>query len=259
MREQVEIDLGPRAPGRARHDRRPGRGRPSCRRCCGAPHGHDEAVAALRGMIDVMLLDSDDMPRRRPRGSRAREEELRVRVRRRPRVAAHDAVARAAGGELRPARRAGRRWRRSTGSRPPPVELDRERAAARRLARLAPALGDPAAGGGERRRPAWTGVHRQLALDRDRARARPSRKCPGLAGVTVACERVRAVAGPRPRAACARTRRSRGARRAQLAGARSLARRGRDPRRGRPAGAAARSHLRPGARRCAEEFCAAER
>jgi glucose-6-phosphate dehydrogenase assembly protein OpcA len=27
-----------------------------------SPHGHDEAVGALRGMIDVMLLDSDDMP-----------------------------------------------------------------------------------------------------------------------------------------------------------------------------------------------------
>lgn len=27
-----------------------------------APHGHDEAVDALRGLIDVMLLDSDDLP-----------------------------------------------------------------------------------------------------------------------------------------------------------------------------------------------------
>ncbi|HZE05509.1 MAG TPA: glucose-6-phosphate dehydrogenase assembly protein OpcA [Solirubrobacteraceae bacterium] len=27
-----------------------------------SPHGHDEAVDALRGMTDVMLLDSDDMP-----------------------------------------------------------------------------------------------------------------------------------------------------------------------------------------------------
>jgi hypothetical protein len=27
-----------------------------------SPHGHDEAVAALQGMVDVMLLDSDDMP-----------------------------------------------------------------------------------------------------------------------------------------------------------------------------------------------------
>ena len=26
------------------------------------PHGHDDAVTALRGMIDVTLLDSDDMP-----------------------------------------------------------------------------------------------------------------------------------------------------------------------------------------------------
>src|SRR5438270_7337203 len=27
-----------------------------------SPHGHDEALAALQGMIDVLLLDSDDMP-----------------------------------------------------------------------------------------------------------------------------------------------------------------------------------------------------
>jgi glucose-6-phosphate dehydrogenase assembly protein OpcA len=27
-----------------------------------APHGHEDAVTALRGIIDVMLLDSDDMP-----------------------------------------------------------------------------------------------------------------------------------------------------------------------------------------------------
>jgi glucose-6-phosphate dehydrogenase assembly protein OpcA len=38
-----------------------------------APHGHHEAVAALRGMIDVMLLDSDDAPE--PDGGLGRAQE----------------------------------------------------------------------------------------------------------------------------------------------------------------------------------------
>jgi glucose-6-phosphate dehydrogenase assembly protein OpcA len=41
-----------------------------------SPHGHDEAVSALRGMIDVMLLDSDDMPD--PAAALARAEDERA-------------------------------------------------------------------------------------------------------------------------------------------------------------------------------------
>ena len=71
--------------------------------------------------------------------------------------------------------------------------------------------------------------------------------CAGLAGVTVPVrERLLAVARPRPAAVCARASRSPG-RSSELAGARRLARRGRDPRRRRPSGAASRS--RPTARR----------
>ncbi len=41
-----------------------------------SPHGHDEAVDTLRGMIDVMLLDSDDSsrPRTASRGRRTRSQ-----------------------------------------------------------------------------------------------------------------------------------------------------------------------------------------
>src|SRR5207302_1482670 len=38
------------------------------------PHGHDDATEALRGMIDVMLLDSDDVPE--PAEGLARAQEL---------------------------------------------------------------------------------------------------------------------------------------------------------------------------------------
>ena len=59
MREQVEIDMGP--------DHLPGLETivdpvviSEIPTVLWAPHGHHDAVAALRGMIDVMLLDSDD-------------------------------------------------------------------------------------------------------------------------------------------------------------------------------------------------------
>jgi glucose-6-phosphate dehydrogenase assembly protein OpcA len=39
-----------------------------------SPHGHDEAAAALRDVIDVMLLDSDDMPDAGAALARAQEE-----------------------------------------------------------------------------------------------------------------------------------------------------------------------------------------
>jgi glucose-6-phosphate dehydrogenase assembly protein OpcA len=40
-----------------------------------SPHGHDEAVRALRGLMDVMLVDSDDLPE--PADAFDRAEELR--------------------------------------------------------------------------------------------------------------------------------------------------------------------------------------
>ena len=150
------------------------------------PHGHDEAVTALRGITDVILLDSDDCPTR-TRGSRARGG-AEVGVRCRPRVAAHDPVARAPGGELRPARApAGAGGDRRVHD-PPPVELDRERAAARRLARVAPALGHPAAG---RRRtaPACAGGPTPAARATSRSGSRrPTRRCRGSPESPCACE-----------------------------------------------------------------------
>ena len=73
-------------------------------------------------------------------------------------------------------------------------------------------------------------------------------EAPGLAGVTVAaCDGLLAVARPRPGGLRAQER-TRDGQRARVEGARRLARRGRDPRRGRAPGAAARPDLRPGAR-----------
>jgi glucose-6-phosphate dehydrogenase assembly protein OpcA len=73
MREQVEIDMGP--------DHLPGLETivdpiviaelPTVLWC---PHGHEAAVDALRGMIDVMLLDSDDWPEPSTGLARAEEE-----------------------------------------------------------------------------------------------------------------------------------------------------------------------------------------
>ena len=152
-----------------------------------SPHGHAEAVESMRRMIDVMLLDSDDGDGRRRR-VRVRRRAAQERLRRRPGVAAHDAVARAAGLELRSAV-AARAARPDRADRDPPPRDDRtERAAARRLARLAARLEARAAA----RRPATRRL-RGRGPARDGARsswyaASPaSRTCPGCAGVTVDC------------------------------------------------------------------------
>jgi glucose-6-phosphate dehydrogenase assembly protein OpcA len=61
MREQVEIDIGPDHLERLDTIVDPVivSEIPTMLWC---PHGHEEAVRALRGMTDVMLLDSDDQP-----------------------------------------------------------------------------------------------------------------------------------------------------------------------------------------------------
>ncbi len=73
MVEQVEIDMG--------HDHLPGLQTivdpvviAEIPTVLWAPHGHHEAVAALRGMIDVMLLDTDDAPEADGGLGRAEEE-----------------------------------------------------------------------------------------------------------------------------------------------------------------------------------------
>ena len=197
MREQVEIDMGPEhltgletivdpiviselptvlwSPARPR---RGGRG-------AARDDRRDPARLRRRG-------------RRRRRASRAPQQELELGVRGRPGVAAHDAVARAAGGQLRPARRAGRRWRRSTGSRS--ATSASSTASALLLAGWLASRLDwdtrPLAVG-ERRRPARTRLHRQLALRRHQARAGRAGRARAGRRHRGAGDRVHAVARPR--------------------------------------------------------------
>ena len=94
---------GPAAPDAARHDRRPARRAPTSPTVVWSPHRHPEAVdaaaAAGAGRADRLGRRA----RRRRRASRAPSELRAGRVRRRPRVAALDAVARADRRDVRPA------------------------------------------------------------------------------------------------------------------------------------------------------------
>ncbi len=110
---------------------------PSCRRAVGRRTATTRRSSALLPMIDVILLDSDDARADRRRLTRAAEL-LRSRVRRRPGVAAHDPLARAAGGQLRPALATARRCARldEVCVRHQP-QLGCERGAPDRLARVA--------------------------------------------------------------------------------------------------------------------------
>ena len=207
-----------------------------------SPHGHHEAVEALLPLAQAVLLDSVDEPVWREAIDRACTL-VRAGLRRRPRVAALDPVARARRGDLRPAGAALRSCERSRASRSATTPTRRSRAMLL-LGWLASRLGwraEPA----ERRRGCAE-------------RHGPRDRRPG----------GRAASGGRPRAAGARPGgpqlrdrlrlelrldRGPGGLRAQqrdAAGAgarmddpRRLARRGGHPRRGHPPGAAARPHL----------------
>ena len=105
MHEQVEIDLGPDAPPRPRHDRRPDRR-------VGPPDDDLVPARARRGPGGVAAHGRRDPAglRRRSRSGRCagpRRGSAEFRIRRRSGVAAYDAVARAACRELRSARAAG--------------------------------------------------------------------------------------------------------------------------------------------------------
>ena len=123
-----------------------------------APHGHEEAVNALRDIIDVMLLDSDDMPDPSPALVRAQAELelayvvdlawLRTTPWRERLAASFDPMSRREGLRSLDGR-----------DRAPPGELDGERTAPGRLALLAAALGHPAACVREWRGFARPGVH----------------------------------------------------------------------------------------------------
>ena len=146
-----------------------------------APHSHAEAIDSLRRLMQVVLVDSQDEPDCQ-RGARARQRAARERLRRRPRVAALDAVARARRRRLQPAGAAARARRDLARHGAPPRRLDRRGGAVLRLAVLAAGL---AAGLVRRRR-------RQAAH-----RARP--RAPRRGGA--APRRGRAAGRARPRRA----------------------------------------------------------
>ena len=68
-----------------------------------SPRGHDEGVEALRRLAQVVLIDSHEGPDAAER-ARARDRPRPRHLRRRPGLAALDAVARARGGAVRPDR-----------------------------------------------------------------------------------------------------------------------------------------------------------
>ena len=106
-----------------------------------SPHGHEEAVDSLLRLAQVVLIDSEGEPDPAAGGA-ARARARGARLRGGPRVAALHAVARAGGGQLRPAAVASRARGRSASvtarHRPDSVDL---RGAVLRLARVAARLG----------------------------------------------------------------------------------------------------------------------
>jgi glucose-6-phosphate dehydrogenase assembly protein OpcA len=73
MHEKVEIDLGPEHLSRLGTIVGPVLVT-ECPTVLWCPHGHEDAVQSLRGLIDVMLLDSDDVPE--PSAALAQAEEM---------------------------------------------------------------------------------------------------------------------------------------------------------------------------------------
>ena len=104
-----------------------------------SPHGHPEAVDVLLGAGPGRPAGLDRRPRHQRR-ARARARAAREGLRRRPRLAALDALARARGGDLRPRAPAPRPASHQLGHRAPPPGVGGRRAAADRLARVAPGL-----------------------------------------------------------------------------------------------------------------------
>ena len=114
-----------------------------------SPHGHHEIVAELLGARAGGAARLGRRADRRARRSIAPCELSRAGLRRRPRLAALDAVARAGRGDLRPAVAAPRAARDHGGDGPPPPRLDRRR-------RCCSSAGSPRA---------WTGEPSALVAD----------------------------------------------------------------------------------------------
>ena len=145
-------------PAQARHDRRPAGRAATWRRWCGRRTVTRKAVDALRRLAQIVLIDSQDESDVEAALARA-DDLVRRHVRRRPRVAALDAVARARGGGVRLAAAAAGSGQDLRRDRAPPRGFARLRAAVLRLAGLAAGLGAGRALAGAR------------ALERPRAHA----------------------------------------------------------------------------------------
>ena len=239
--ERIGLHIGPRPPGGARHDRRP---------AAGARPRHDGvgAARALRGDRRARAgwrrscCSTPRTSRPSSAGFDRSDRPRRARLRRRPRVAALDAR----GASASPPRST-RRWSAPGSARSPSVTVrHREDSLAAAVlfcgwlsSRLGWKPGQLSSVSGK-----LTGHARaQPPGGQDHARVGRTRTRPGWPGVTIETASGEAVSldrSPgRPALAAPRARRARGG----LDGAGRLARGGRHPRRGRPAGAAARPDL----------------
>ena len=149
-----------------------------------SPHGHYEIVESLLSLAQAVLIDSVDEPDLAG-GDRPRLQAERARLRRRPRVAALDPVARARRGELRSGRGAARSCARSSASRSATTRR-------RRSARCCSSAGSPRGWTGSPAR--WSPAARRSSARRTPAartwrcgcRSAPELQVRGLEGLTLA-------------------------------------------------------------------------
>ncbi len=148
-----------------------------------SPHGHHDIVDELLALCQAVLLDSVDEPVQ-PRSARPRLRAQPAGLRRRPRLAAHDALARARRRQLRPAAASCR----AATHRPVTVRHHPDSTAAAmllaRLARLAPRV-DARAARRRRRRARRRGPSRRAATSTLRLEAAPELQVRGLEDVAL--------------------------------------------------------------------------
>ena len=206
-----------------------------------APHGHDEAIDALRGLADVVLLDSMDQP------------DMRAAVKRVSGLAEHVYVVDLA-------------WLRSTPWREriaATLDPDQWRPALRKITRVVirhrpdSAVSGVLLLGWFASRLGWEPGSLVQENGRHHARATagklevkvdlepvPELGAPGLAGIVLETAEGLSLSLDRARGGLARQAPHPRRQGDELGGARRLARRGGHPRRGHPPGAAARPHVR---------------
>ena len=167
MRETVEIDLGPEHLEALRTIVDPVLGA-ELPTLCWSPHGHDDAVRELLPLLDVILLDSDDLPDPREAFDRAELVGASAYVVDLAWLRTTPWRERLAASFDLPSRR-GELWDMSELHISPPRRVGGERIAARRMARLAARLGAQRAAGRSRGRSADR--HRGPARRRGHRRA----------------------------------------------------------------------------------------